>query len=61
MKHPECPVNEVHPFFPVKWVYTPPVIGGSFVFPQELLQKHNFVFELTECKVKTAYILEHLH
>ena len=48
-KNLECPIDQDHPFFPIKWVYTPPVVGGSFNFPSELLQKYPFVFKFTKC------------
>ena len=60
-KNPDCPINKAHPFFPVKWIYTPPVVGGSFSFPAELVPKYPFVFEFTELKLKTAYILDYLN
>ena len=61
LKHPDCPIDKHHPFFPVKWVYTPPVVGGSFSFPPDLVIKYPFVFEFTELKLKTALILEYLN
>ena len=58
--HPHCPIDNSHPFFPVKWSYTPPVVGGSFFSPRAHVLKYPFVFEFTECKLKTAYIIEAL-
>lgn len=59
-RHPDCPIDNNHPFYPVKWNYTPPVIGGSLSFPKTVLLKYPIVLEFTKLKLKTAYIIEAL-
>ena len=60
-KHPDCPIDDTHPFFPTKWEYTPPVEGGSFEVKAEDAMEFPFLFEFSESKLQAAYLLRYLN
>lgn len=59
--NPMCPVDENHPWIPVRVQYPQPQRGGSFQITPDLAERYPFLYEFTECKFKAAFVLSYLH